>query len=337
MTKSVIIYYETRNFILSGETMSGDVYSKVLVLILLALLPGNAQAFTAEEYSTSITLDHSGNSKVLVSLVFDSTTVKEYMSLPIFEPEYLTVTDQFGDLKTATLDSSALIRPNENVEGYSFDMRYVSSKLTEKRGGMWELSYTLEPFEHLQFDKIETINMEIELPSNAELKTFSEGGDVAVSDDGCIDVHWMLEEKKIDEPIVFKVEYIIRPPPFDVSSKNASGNSYFSKTLLGALVFSLILGATYFIRNRINSTKKGTDEIQIKEDVINSLSQTQKKILNTLAESGGNLYQSEIQKKSNIAKATLSRNLNQLTEREIISKEGRGNNNKIILNDWVLD
>ena len=317
--------------------VKGNVHKKVLIIMLLALLPGNVNAFTAEEYSTSITLDHSGNSRVLVSLVFDSTTVKEYMSLPIFEPEYLTVTDSFGDLKTATFDSSALIRPNENVEGYSFDMRYVSSSLTEKKNGMWEVSYVLEPFEHLQFDEIEEVYIEMELPSGAQLKTFSGEGEIIAEDNNCINVHWHLKNAKIDEPILFSVEYLISPVPFSSPVEDVQSESYFNEILLVALFFAFIIVAVYFSKRPRATETVESGELTIKDDVLKSLSPTQQQILSTIAESGGQLYQREIQKKTNIAKATLSRNLNQLAERGAVTKEGWGNNNKILLSDWATD
>jgi uncharacterized membrane protein len=315
----------------------GNVHKLVLIIILLALLPGNTHAFTADEYSTSITLDHSGNSRVLVNLVFDSTTVKEYMSLPIFEPEYLTVTDSFGDLKTATVDTSALIRPNENEEGYSFDMRYVSSSLTEKKNGIWEISYVLEPFEHLQFDEIGEVYIEMELPSGAQLKTFSGDGEVLAGDDNCINVHWHLKNAKIDEPILFSVEYLISPAPFSAPVEDTQSGSYFNEILLVALFFAFVIGTAYFSKRGKSTGNGGENEITIKDDVLKSLSPIQQQILSTIAESGGQLYQREIQKKTNIAKATLSRNLNQLTERGAVKKEGWGNNNKILLSDWATE
>jgi len=327
----------------------GTIGSLMGVLLFL-LLSGHVHAFTVDEYSTNIVIDQSGNSIVTVDLTFDSTGVEDYISLPAIKPLDIDVSDRNGSLKFATFNGSALVRPNENVEDYSIDMKYTTAILTSKNRTLWRFDYIFSPYEHLQFDRINRMHIKVDLPRGSKLKTFSSGGLVAAEGD-YISVQWVTENKKIDNPIAFEIEYLIPPDPGNGSQnrkENPDGSSWKDKVLVLFIILlsgGILFGYKYTLsrRGKKEDEKKKEQELKIKDDVLKSVSPNQRTILLTLADHGGHLRQSELQKKTDhlFSKSSLSRNLKSLEKekkRPLISKkECRGKKNEIRLREWIIE
>jgi uncharacterized membrane protein len=324
--------------------MRHETIGSLMGVLLFLLLSGHVHAFTVDEYSTNIVIDQSGNSIVTVSLTFDSTGVEDYISLPAIEPIDIDVSDRNGSLKFATFNGSALVRPNENIEDYNIVMRYTTASLTSKNSTLWKFNYVFNPYEHLQFDRINRMHIKVDLPRGSKLKTFSSGGLVAAEGD-YISVQWVTENKKIENPIAFEIEYLI-PPDSGNSSQNRKENSDESSwkdKVLALFVILLSGGILFGYKYKFSRRGKKEDEkkeegLKIKDDVLKSVIQTQRTILVTLADHGGHLRQKELEKETGLVKSTLSRNLHLLKNRNIVSmEEGIGKRNEIRLREWILE
>ena len=314
-----------------------------LLLLILSLSSNAVHGFIVDEYSTRITIDSSGNSRVALSLTLDSTGVGDYLSLPAMDPVDLDVYDSGGTLKFAVINDSVLVRPDEHRAGYIINMEYTTSTLTVKNGALWGISYVFRPYEHLQYDNIKRMYMRVDLPRRSKLRTFTPGALVA-AEGGYISVQWAMEDMKIDSSFAFKIEYLT-----PAASLNSPGEGMIyglplknKDNALFLFIILTILSVALYGYKRFPSWRRkkegedGEGRLEVKEDVLKSVSQTQRRILLILAEHGGILYQSRLQRMSGISKATLSRNLDQLRIKDIIVKVAVGNVNEIRLQEWVL-
>ncbi|HNV00949.1 MAG TPA: winged helix-turn-helix transcriptional regulator [archaeon] len=89
--------------------------------------------------------------------------------------------------------------------------------------------------------------------------------------------------------------------------------------IIGIII--VIFGIYYIIKNKKNSTKQNNNKITYDKD---ALTERQLKIMELLEKNDGKITQSELQKTLNYPKAALSRNLNSLEKKDIISKERKG-------------
>ncbi len=72
------------------------------------------------------------------------------------------------------------------------------------------------------------------------------------------------------------------------------------------------------------------------QKVIDTLSEREKTIVNTLINSGGKLDQSKIRYETEIPKSSLTGILNSLERKKIIKRKRYGRKNIIELTDWFL-
>lgn len=321
--------------------MKNEIIWSLIWVMFFLLLFKPVHAFTVDEYSTDITIDPSGNGIVTLSLTFDSTGVKDYISLPAMESVDIDVHDSSGSLRFATINGSALIRPNKNADGYNIGMGYTTASLTSKDGALWKFNYVFNPYEHLQFDMINRMYIRVDLPRGSNLKTFSSGALVATEEDR-ISVQWAMEDIKIDNPIAFEIEYLT--PSTSANSlqhkeKKSMGPSWKNKALVLFFILFISVSFLYGYKRIFSRKAKKEDKLKIDEKVLKMVSdnQNQEKILHTIAEHGGCIRQNTLQRKTKIPKASLSRNLVRLEIKGIISKEKVGNVNEIQLQEGVVE
>lgn len=100
-------------------------------------------------------------------------------------------------------------------------------------------------------------------------------------------------------------------------------NNQTSIIIIGAILLIGIGLVSFFVFR-----KKNSNELLIKLQsgaIFNTLDSTDKEILEFVAKSGGSSTQAKINLNTNISKATLSRRLNSLEERKIITRIDKGN------------
>lgn len=155
-----------------------------------------------------------------------------------------------------------------------------------------------------------------------------------------------------------------------MSSKNIGGNVVLSISLVMGFIFIATLGALYAERNFIPSctcifppwiiiiafaslgvfigtltyyflTKQYvSDNKTIKKglkNMLNFLDNDDKKIIMTLVKNSGTLSQSKMSELTKLDKVKLSRRIDVLVSKNIISKEKNGMTNKIILDNNILE
>lgn len=112
------------------------------------------------------------------------------------------------------------------------------------------------------------------------------------------------------KPLNLKINYTIEKKEID-----------FTFIIIILLIIILISGAYFFLKNKKIRTFKTQNKPSYDKD---ALTERQLKIIESLEKNGGKITQSELQKTLNYPKAALSRNLDSLEKKEIITKERKG-------------
>ena len=102
--------------------------------------------------------------------------------------------------------------------------------------------------------------------------------------------------------------------------------------VLSTIIF-LILLAFCIKRGYCKFTKRLS---QGKKDLIKELDKKETEVINLLINNKNQAYQSMIQKNTGISKATLSRIIKKLENKNFIEVRQSGNTNLIILNEWFI-
>jgi len=179
----------------------------------------------------------------------------------------------------------------------------TTQELTTKNGPKWifEINIT-DTFSEYVYEIILPTGTEIEkieTNSNYRIKTTNE--QITIIGTGN------------EKPINVKVNYII--------NGNKTGINFMDTLILIIGIIIVIFGIYYIIKNKKNSTKQNNNKITYDKD---ALTERQLKIMELLEKNDGKITQSELQKTLNYPKAALSRNLNSLEKKDIISKERKG-------------
>ena len=284
---------------------------------------GSVHALTVKSFSTEIEVYEDGWAKVVNRLVLDSREVNEIIEIPAYNPESLIVQDQNSDLKFASLDDKLIIKPLSREENYEVYTQYVSDNITSKEGGLWIIDYPI--FKDFNIDVIEAHTIVVSLPSTATILS-STNGVVTYFESGNLKTSWNLAlDKEFDTSIKLTYENQI------VNSFNWFKALFY--TLLSTVSVLILVFTARFLYDKFGVIiSKG------KKDVIRALDDREKEVIKSLLDNKNQAYQRNIQKDTSLSKATLSRTIKRLGEKEtpLINVRPCGNTNLISLSDWFV-
>jgi len=192
-----------------------------------------------------------------------------------------------------------------------FEIKYSTSEFSYKDGNVWRLSVDLEGLDN-NF-------VSVYLSENAKLLSANEGAEIYTLG-GII----IIDLKSVDN---LEISY-------ELGRKE-------SKNYLWILyIVLLILVLLFFFRKKFIKPKKllekvssKKDKIEEKNDVMNTLTETESKIVKVLTENK-RLTQKKILFLTGLPKSTLSRTLRSLQRKNIIEIKRVGISNVIYLKDW---
>ncbi|MCK5283383.1 MAG: hypothetical protein KAK00_08305 [Nanoarchaeota archaeon] len=223
-------------------------------------------------------------------------------SLEYYIDEKITILEN-GDTNiqgTTNVDFLKDVHPiNENIDG-------ITSELTEKKGRYWLFSYNS--------GNISASFIEVRLPKGAIINHIKSPLSVNLaSKDDTITATFFGENKNSN----IKIQY---------SLANGSSND-IPIAFWTFIILIIIIAITLFIllgkKKELNLDEKKL--LAIKP----TLNETQVKIIDALLEKKGQASQTAIQYMTNIPKASLSRNIELLAQKELIQKFYNGTSNYI--------
>lgn len=260
-----------------------------------------------------------------------------FMMVVVILSSFVYSQEYYADLSVNVKDNGLV-----EIEGITNAPEFFSgaySKFTSKKGSYWLLNISSEK-------EFSDYIFEVTLPDGAEFNYFKSSGHPRISYDNGIKIissgtgelsivvqysinlrnrkylvfvwiasvlivvaglFFLLKLRKKDEPRVKINE--ISENIFDKNGKKKRSDSESGASL--------------------NSKLGDYEKISI---VKKTLAESQEKIIDLLIEAGGELTQKQIQHRSGLPKATLSRNIDVLSKKGIIAKQSRGMTNMIMLN-----
>ncbi len=296
---------------------------KILLLLILVLLANQVNAYNVDNINTEIEVYDDGVVKVINTYIFDSTDVVEII-IPAYSPESIIVTDDSNELKFAAVDNSIVIKPEGHTKDYQITLQYLTDQLTSKKNGDWKLIYNFPAYKNLKIDKIKESALLISLPETAKLIDFTEEG-LVFTEKNSLKIGWkpkLNEYQDTNIEIEYSYTYLDR-------KKDYIRFAFFILIGLIILLILLICGKKCYrkIRKIISKEKK---------DILKTLEKREQEVIKLLLENKNKMYQSQIQKQTGISKATLSRIIKRLENRNILEVRPGGNTNLIMLQDWFL-
>jgi len=283
---------------------------KKLLLLTLVLLILFATTVHADKVNTLINVYPDGSTEITQNLIINSMNINKGFSFPAISPENTKITDNEGKVKFAVLNNSFLIRPKEQSPAYNLKVTYLTNSLTKKDKNVWELNYhTTSP-----------TSITISFPKSTQLIDFT-GDSIVYSENDQIKLDWKLTK---DSSIKIVYENRFQLPPQDYYKLAL----YFLSTIiiLILLVYCVKKGYCKFTK-RLSTGKK---------DIIKTLDKKEKEVIDLLINNNNQAYQSMIQKNTGISKASLSRTIKRLENKNLIEVRPSGNTNLIILNEWFI-
>jgi uncharacterized membrane protein len=188
-----------------------------------------------------------------------------------------------------------------------------SENFTTKKGPYWVLNITTrEPFSDYFIS--------VEFPKNTEINYIKTSGSFRIAETPSL----RLITSGSKGPVEIIVQYKVG------SGSGFSHDPAYINILAVGIASILIM---YFSLQKIRSFHKkkgGSDRLKI---IKHTLTDNQRLILDILLQSRDPLTQKQLQHRAGLAKATLSRNLELLKQKNIITKQSRGMSNVIFLND----
>ena len=175
----------------------------------------------------------------------------------------------------------------------------ATSELTAKKGKYW--LFTFAPQQNVTATLIK-----VSLPKGSVVNYIKSSLPVSISTSNDVITLSFSGEGKVDIAVQYSVEPL-------------QGNSVFWAWLFGML--SLVLGASLVLKNKKKQSKLSL--------IRPTLNETQLKIIDALQEKGGEASQTTIQYMTSVPKASLSRNVEILAQKEILQKFFNGTTNHI--------
>ncbi len=174
----------------------------------------------------------------------------------------------------------------------------LTQELTSKIGPIWNFKINID-------ENFSEYIYEIIFPQGAEIQKIKTNSNYRITTNH--------EQIKIigtgnNTTLNLEVSYIIKNQP----------ENYF---LIGVLIILIIIGISFFVYKNKKQKNELKSTINYDKD---SLTERQLKIIELLEKNDGKITQAEIQKILNYPKAALSRNLETLEKKEIITKQRKG-------------
>tara|TARA_Y100000310_G_C20653886_1_gene800943 strand:- start:80 stop:985 length:906 start_codon:yes stop_codon:yes gene_type:complete len=298
--------------------------TKILLFIFIAILSlSYVHAYTIENFNTEIEVYDDGVAKVTQNIILDTRGIKDVFSVPAHSPESVIIIDENGEVKFATLDQEIIIKPQIRSKTYEVRIQYLTNSLTSKDEDKWIVNHLIPAYGEIGIDDIKEARLTLILPGTTTLSSFSDNG-VIYTENSDLRIAWKLHLKKDKET---KIEAIY--------ANNIEESTDWIKIGFYALLTILVIVLLVFCINK--GYCKITKRIgKGKKDIINTLENREKEVVKLLLENKNQLYQSKIQKDTGISKATLSRVIKRLENRNIIEVRPSGNTNLILLQEWFV-
>lgn len=206
--------------------------------------------------------------------------------------------DILGDLKHI----------NEKIDGYT-------EELTSKKGRFWLFSYQ-------SLDTLSDLKIKLILPENIEIDHISSSSKESLSIE---DNHPVLDFVGQDVPLDIKVKY-----SFKYAKENKGFD--FGKILIPLIIIIIVI-LFIFTRKKlkkkpVEKKDKVIDEEKLKTIKL-TLNENQLKILEALINKGGEASQTQLKYLTDVPKSSLSRNLELMSQKHVISKYYSGTSNYI--------
>lgn len=274
----------------------------LFVLFLISIKITTANSTIVEIYSD-------GYSKIVHHLEIDSNNVDGLQKIKALNPESAIVRDSSQELKFSILNNIFLIEPKQKQKNYSITIQYLSNAFTVKSNEFWVFKY--EPL--IEEEKISVI-----FPLSTKLYDYSENATLFIFN-GNMNLNWG-KQKKID------VKYNI---------KNVEPNKIinYSFYFLISLIFILLM--IYCSKIAYLKIKKIIPKA--KQDIIKTLEKNEREVVKLLLNNNNKMSQSQIQKTTNISKATLSRVIKRLENKNLIEIRESGMTNLVMLQEWFVN
>lgn len=245
--------------------------------------------------------------------------------------------EYYADLSVIVKDDGLV-----EIEGITNAPEFFSgsySEFTSKKGPYWLLNISSEK-------EFSDYIFEVTLPDGAEFNYFKASGRPRISyDDGIkiissgtgelsIVVQYSIKEQKKQNLVFVWVASLfvavtglfflvkLRKRSFLINKEKETSENIGDKTESAKGMD--LAGSS-------GSPSKSRDYEKIKI-VKKTLAESQEKIVDLLLDAGGELTQKQLQHRSGLPKATLSRNIDVLSRKGIIAKQSRGMTNMIMLN-----
>jgi uncharacterized membrane protein len=198
-----------------------------------------------------------------------------------------------------------------NYEPFTSQSEYFTSK----KGPYWLLNITTK-------EEFSDYYLSVEFPKNTEINYIKTSGNFRITETPSLRVITSGEEEKIE----IVVQYVLISRPINYLN------------FIGAFIIlvSVIFIIFFFAKQKrpkhekIDTNKQSHEKLNI---IKHTLTDNQKAILDILQQSKGPITQKQLQHRTNLPKATLSRNLELLKQKNIITKQSRGMANVIFINE----
>lgn len=241
--------------------------------------------------------------KLLSLLILTLLLIPFTYSLDIYIDEEITI-DNKGDAEiigSTNLDFLKDIKPiNEKIEG-------STPELTTKEGKYWIFSYNSK-------ENVSASFIKVSLPKGAVINHIKSGLLVNIATGNDVITATFFGEDKVAD---IQIQYSMSDKEFlEISA------------LPWLVILSLIALATITMVFLSNKKKLSINTMKLSE-IKTTLNETQIKIIDALLEKKGQSSQTAIQYMSGIPKASLSRNVELLAQKEIIQKFYNGTSNHI--------
>ena len=279
--------------------------------------------YTIKQFHTQLEVYDDGIVSVSHRLLLDTTHVKDVLSIFAYSPDSIRVEDENGGIKFATLGTKLIVSPQTKTDNYPLVVYYTTNTLTSKKENVWTLNYLFPSLKSISAHAGENVSFLIALPATATIQSFSQGG-IVFNEGNNINVAWKFDLED-DTEVLFRVIYTNKPIyPID----------YTKIGFFSFLFIAVLIVLVYVVR--LVYTKVSKSLSKEKKDIIKTLQEKEREVVKLLLENKSQMHQSKIQKSTSISKATLSRIIKRLRDRNIVEIRESGNTNLIILQEWFV-
>ncbi|MBI4020037.1 MAG: hypothetical protein HY367_01785 [Candidatus Aenigmarchaeota archaeon] len=288
-------------------------------LVLLASTPlAGAQAF--DNYITRVSIDSLGDASMQVLVSFDSTGLSE-VSLPIYSPRGVHAFDATGALPYRVEGGRIIITTSQARPNYGITLEYSTSSLTSKSGETWAFGYSLASQGPAE--------VRLALPANAAILSVRPEGTIYAAGD--IFVEWGIDAGSAQElSVIYRLDQVTSPRPENTPD--------IGPVLLGAAAAAMAAVVVLYLRRpKEGGSGKATGMSEAQGDILKTLSENERKVVETLLGDGGQLTQKKVFMKTGIPKSTLSRTIKSLQMKDLIEIYDVGLTNSLKLKKWFME